>query len=62
MTKVKVFEKVFQTSRSLGNKLWYDVNGLVTRNTDVKYESPILLFISLRTTTTSVQIVHPKEA
>ena len=49
MTKVKVFFKVGQTSRSrsLGQKLWYDVKGLVTRNTHVKYESPYLLqFIS----------------
>ena len=43
MTKVKVFLKVGQTSRSrsLGQKLWSDVKGLVTRNTHVKYESPI---------------------
>ena len=27
-------------SRSLGQKLWYDVKGLVTRYTHVKYESP----------------------
>ena len=35
------FWKVGQTSRSrsLGQKLWYDVKGLVTRNTHVKYES-----------------------
>ena len=35
MTKVKVFFKVGQTSKSwsLGQKLWYDVKGLVTRNT-----------------------------
>ena len=26
---------------SLGQKLWYGVKGLVTRNTHVKYESPI---------------------
>ena len=40
--KVKVFLKVGQTlrSRSLGQKLWYDMKGLVTRNTHVKYESP----------------------
>ena len=38
MTKVKVFCKVGQTSRSrsLGQKLWYDVKGLVTRNTHMK--------------------------
>ena len=43
MTKVKVFSKVGQISRSrsLGKKLWYDVKGRVTRNTHVKYESPI---------------------
>ena len=36
------FLKVGQTSRSrsLGQKLWYDVKDLVTRNTHVKYESP----------------------
>ena len=28
-------------SRSLGKKLWYNVKGLVTRNTHVQYESPI---------------------
>ena len=28
-------------SRSRGQKLWYHVKGLVTRNTDVQYESPI---------------------
>ena len=28
-------------SRSLGQKLWYDMKGLVTRNTHVKYESPV---------------------
>ena len=27
---------------SVGQKLWYDVKGLVTKNTHVKYESPIL--------------------
>ena len=43
MTKIKVFVKVGQTSRSwsLGQKLWYDVKGLNTRNTHVKYESPV---------------------
>ena len=41
MTKVKVFLKVGQTSRSrsLGQKFWYPWKGLVTRNTHVKYES-----------------------
>ena len=40
MAKVKVFFKVGQTSRSrsLGQKLWYHVKGLVTRNTHMKYE------------------------
>ena len=28
-------------SRSRGQKLWYHVKGLVTRNTYVQYESPI---------------------
>ena len=32
---------VSSRSRSLGQKLWYDVEGLVTRNTHVKYVSPI---------------------
>ena len=43
MANVKSFEKVGQTSRSrsLGQKFWYDVKGLVSRNTHVKYESPI---------------------
>ena len=37
------FSKVGQTSRSKsrGQKLWYHVKGLVTRNTHVQYESPI---------------------
>ena len=37
MAKVKVFSKVGQTSRSRsrGQKLWYHVEGLVTRNTHV---------------------------
>ena len=41
MAKVKVFSKVSQTSRSRsrGQKLWYHVKGLVTRNTHVQYES-----------------------
>ena len=41
MAKVKVFSKVGQTSRSQGQKLWYHVKGLVTRNTHMQYESPI---------------------
>ena len=43
MTKGKVFWKVGQTSRSrsLGQKLLYDVKGLVLKNTHVKYESPV---------------------
>ena len=28
-------------SRSLGKKLWYGVKGLVTRNAQVKYDSPV---------------------
>ena len=28
-------------SRSLGQKLWYDVKEFVTRNTHVKYEGPV---------------------
>ena len=37
-----IFSKVGQTSRSRsqGQKLWYHVKGLVTRNTHVQYESP----------------------
>ena len=37
------FSNVGQTprSRSRGQKLWYHVKGLVTRNTHVQYESPI---------------------
>ena len=43
MAKLKFFSKVGQTSRSRsrGQKLWYQVKGLVTRNTHVQYESPI---------------------
>ena len=33
-------------SRSLGQKLWYGVKGLVTMNTYVEYESPVSQFIS----------------
>ena len=42
MTKVKVFWEVGQNSmsRSLGQTLWYNVKGLVTRNAYVKYKSP----------------------
>ena len=42
MTKVKVFLKVGQTSRSrsLGQKFWYPWKGLVIRNVHMKYESP----------------------
>ena len=43
MAKVEVFfSKVGQTlrSRSQGKKFWYQVKGLVTRNTNVQYESP----------------------
>ena len=37
------FSKVGQTSRSRsrGQKLWYHVKGLVTRNTHLQYESSI---------------------
>ena len=35
------FSKVGQSSRSQGQKLWYHVKGLVTRNTHVQYENPI---------------------
>ena len=38
--KIATFS-VNSRSRSLGQKLWYGVKGLVTRNTHVKYESPI---------------------
>ena len=46
MAKVKVFQNYFQKvgqtsrSRSLGQKLWYEVKGLVTRNAYMQYESP----------------------
>ena len=42
-TRLK-FSKVGQTSRSRsqGQKLWYHVKGLVTRNTHVQYESPMI--------------------
>ena len=41
----KSFSKVDQTSRSRswGQKLWYHVKGLVTKNTHVQYESPLLV-------------------
>ena len=44
MAKVS-FLKVGQTSRSrsLSQKLWYDVKGLVTRNAQMQYESPSFL-------------------
>ena len=37
------FSKVGKTSRSRsqGQKLWFHLKGLVTRNTHVQYESPI---------------------
>ena len=43
MSKVKVFSKVGQTSRSSsqGQKLWYHVKSFVTRNTHRQYESLI---------------------
>ena len=42
-TKVKVFFKVGQTSRSRsqGQKLLYHVKGLVTRNTHLQYEESL---------------------
>ena len=42
MVNVKYFEKVGQTSRprSLGQKLWNAVKGIVTRNAYMQYESP----------------------
>ena len=42
LAKIKSFSKVGQTSRSRspGQTLWYDVKGLVTRNTHMQYESP----------------------
>ena len=41
MAKVKVLVGQTSRSRSRGQKLWYYVKGLVTRNTTVQYESPI---------------------
>ena len=43
MVKVKFFSKVGQKSRSRsrGKKIWFQQEGLATRNTHVKYESPI---------------------
>ena len=44
-TKFKLQNLVYviqsSRSRSQGKKLWYDVKGLVTRDTHVKYESPV---------------------
>ena len=44
MVSVKGFSKVGQTSRSRsqGKKLWYHVQGLVIKNTNVKYKHPTL--------------------
>ena len=39
MAKVKVFSKEDQMQRSQGQKLWYLLKVLVTRNTHVQYES-----------------------
>ena len=41
--RIIFFSKVGQTSRSKsrGKKLWYQVKGLVTRNTHVQYEKPV---------------------
>ena len=43
MAKVKVFEKKvkLQGQGHYVQKLWNDVKYLVTRNTHVKYESPV---------------------
>ena len=43
MVKVKFFSKVGQKSRSMsqGKKFWFQQEGIATRNTHVKYESPI---------------------
>ena len=43
MVKVKFFSKVGQKSRSrsLGKNFCFQQKGLATRNTHVKYESPI---------------------
>ena len=51
---------VIQSSRSksLGKKLWYGVKGLVTRNTHVKYESPISHISQLMT---KVKIFEKKD-
>ena len=34
-------KKIRKRSLSLGQKFWYDMKGLVTRNVHLKYESPI---------------------
>ena len=39
--KLSFFSKVGQKSRSRGKNFWLQQKGLVTRNTHVKYESPI---------------------
>ena len=39
---LKFFKKKDQTSRSRGQKLWYNVKGLVISKTHVQYESPII--------------------
>ena len=39
ITSILSFSKVGQTSRSQGKKLWYQVKGLVIRNTHMKYEN-----------------------
>ena len=44
MTKVKVFENYVKLQGQVqgqGQKLWYNVKGLVTRNSHVKYETLI---------------------
>ena len=40
MNKVNIFEKWVKL-QGQGQKLWYDVKGLVTRNTHVKCEIPV---------------------
>ena len=62
MANVKVFSKVGQTSRSRsqGKKLWYQLKGLVIRNTHVKYESPTSY--ALKVMTNVKVFVHATDA
>ena len=39
--RLKFFKSQTSRTKSRGQKLWYHVKGLVTRNTHVQYESPI---------------------